>query len=300
MKESEIIMKRKIRNLLKITGAAGILAVLISLTLAGSNVLSVLADNTSGLPIEEGEPEPLNNTSENNGINSENSTVSPVDEGGNTSGFNYSSFNFSGLNNSGFNLSNLNFSSLNLSDLNFSGFNNSGKPEDGENTRRDEESIHIDNITVGSDSWDNDDDPGRYATPDDTPEAKLLLAAADTLICRGDGPIKPGTGLKVLRTSWLNSYPQGFMSKVDKYVQLGYNVVFINTVNGEDHVILIPAGTPVNLKVDWSGPAFMSQEYIDITAAVKAADGDLPVQNALTALAERGYVVSLVDDTKSN
>ena len=300
MKESEIIMKRKIRNLLKITGAAGILAVLISLTLAGSNVLSVLADNTSGLPIEEGEPEPLNNTSENNGINSENSTVSPVDEGGNTSGFNNSSFNFSDLNNSGFNLSNLNFSSLNLSDLNFSGFNNSGKPEDGENTRRDEESIHIENLTVGSDNQDNDDDPGRYATPDDTPEAKLLLAAADTLICRGDGPIKPGTGLKVLRTSWLNSYPQGFMSKVDKYVQLGYNVVFINTVNGEDHVILIPAGTPVNLKVDWSGPAFMSQEYIDITAAVKAADGDLPVQNALTALAERGYVVSLVDDTKSN
>lgn len=297
MKESEIIMKRKIRNLLKITGAAGILTVLISLTLAGSNVLSVLADNTSGLPIEEGEPEPLNNTSENNGINSENSTVSPVDEGGNTSGFNYSSFNFSDLNNSGFNLSNLNFSSLNLSDLNFSGLNNSGKPEDGENTRRDEESIHIENLTVGSDSWDNDDDPGRRATPDDTPEAKLLLVATDTLICRGDDPIKPGTGLKVLRTSWLNSYPQGFMSKVDKYVQLGYNVVFINTFNGEDHVILIPAGTPVNLKVDWSGPDFMSQYYVDLTEALKAAGSNLSVFEIMRILADNGYDVRFADDT---
>ena len=102
-----------------------------------------------------------------------------------------------------------------------------------------------------------------------TPEGKFIAEAYNTLYARGDKPIPPNSGLKLLDTDWLNSYPAHFMNEVEKFLQLGWHVVFINTVNNESHAVFIPAGTTFNRNIEFFGPDYMSTQFIDITNALE-------------------------------
>ena len=376
-------MRNRWKNALKVTGTAGVLAVLVSLTLAGSNVLGVLANNETSLINGSIFSNNTENGSVFNGTFGNNTEYGGIyngtfgnntEYGGIYNGTFGNNTEYGGIYNGTFgnnteygsvfngtsansNITNVTGDTGSDNGGNTTGDDNSQNstdvvvdenttsPVSNETTVGDDNTTGDDSNTTGDDTTpaeggsddtnttgddttpaeggsddtnttgddttpaeggddsssdkkkEKDDDPGRFATPDDTPEAQLLAAALDALDARGDNAIEPGSGLKVLRTLWLNSYPRSFMRKIDKYVQIGYNVVFINQYQGEDHIVLIPAGMPVNLVVDWSGPAFMSQEYVDISALVKAAGGDLSIANALKVLAETGYEIHFADDT---
>ena len=66
-------------------------------------------------------------------------------------------------------------------------------------------------------------------------------------------------------TGWVNSYPQYFMKEVEAAGQRGSAVALKFKVKGEDCVVVIPAGAPVNTAVDWSGADFLRENYADFS-----------------------------------
>ena len=97
-----------------------------------------------------------------------------------------------------------------------------------------------------------------------------------------------GHKVKILMTGYVNTYTGAFMQEVAKFLNDGYDVVFINRYKNADHVVLIRTGTEVDPNEKWFGPDYMTDRFEDISEAYAAQQKDLaPQTKVLNNLAEK-------------
>ena len=92
----------------------------------------------------------------------------------------------------------------------------------------------------------------------------------------------PATGyghkVKILMTGYVNTYTGAFMQEVAKFLNDGYDVVFINRYKNADHVVLLRTGTEVDPEEKWFGPDYMTKNFEDISEEYAAQQKDLAPQ----------------------
>ena len=95
---------------------------------------------------------------------------------------------------------------------------------------------------------------------------------------------------KVLSLGSYCSLSNKLMKKVANAASKGYNVAVQYRYEGRNYVVLIPAGTEVDLSVEWAGPLYLASKYTDITDAWYAQNKklcpELKLQNVINGVVE--------------
>lgn len=111
--------------------------------------------------------------------------------------------------------------------------------------------------------------------PEKTPSELALEKAKKDLQTYHPLIAKTGTPLRMVDLGEYHTVGKKLMQEIATQVGYGYNVVLFSRYEKKDRVILIPAGSTVDLSLDWYGPLCLSELYEDITEEYKAQDKSL-------------------------